>query len=359
MTETAVGPTLRSVLRSSRGPVLVGGTALALVVVIALLAGTGTGGRLDPRSYAPAGTHALAQVLRDRGADFAAVDAVETGGAVVVLPFPDAMDREELAVLRASGTPVVALAPSQESLDLLTGTVHEDGPRPVVRRSPGCSLPAATAAGRVRLGGTAFRDGESSCYDGTLVRTGTVTVVGSSDFLTNEHLGEDGNAALALNLLAGNRVLWVTPAAGTGKGRGLLSLLPGWVRPALLQLGVALVVLGLWRARRLGRVVAEPLPVVVRAAETVEGRGRLYQVTRSRDRAAQELRGASRDAAARHLALGTSPLPAAVVEASAAALARPPAEVENLLYGPEPADDAALVRLADALSRFDSEVSRT
>lgn len=359
MTDTATGPTLRSVLRSSRGPVIVGGTALALVIVIALLAGTGTGGRLDPRSYAPAGTHALAQVLRDRGTDFAAVDGVETGDAVVVLPFPDAMSIPELTLLRGSGTPVVALAPSTDTLDALTGDVREDGPAPVVTRSPGCSLSAATAAGRVRLGGTTYSGASTSCYDGTLVRSGNVTVLGSSDFLTNERLADDGNAALALNLLSGSRVLWVTPAAGTGDGRGLLSLLPGWVRPALLQLGVAMAVLGLWRARRLGRVVTEPLPVVVRAVETVEGRGRLYQVTRSRDRAAQELRGASRDAAARHLALGTSPERAAVIEASAAALARTPAEVENLLYGPEPADDDALVRLADALSRFDSEVSRT
>jgi hypothetical protein len=339
--------------------VLVGGTALAFVIVIALLAGTGTGGRLDPRSFAPAGTHALAQLLRDRGTDFAAVDGVETGDSVVVLPFPDAMSLSELTLLRGSGTPVVALAPSGDTLQALTGDVREDGPAPVVTRSPGCALPAATAAGRARLGGTSFADGDTSCYDGTLVRSGNVTVTGSSDFLTNERLADDGNAALALNLLSGERVLWVTPAAGTGEGRGLLSLLPGWVRPALLQLGVALAVLGLWRARRLGRVVTEPLPVVVRAAETVEGRGRLYQVTRSRDRASEELRGSSRDSAARHLGLGTAPDRAAVVEASATALDRPPGEVESLLYGPVPADDDALVRLADALSRFDSEVSRT
>ena len=359
MTETATGPTLRSVLRTSRGPVLLGGAALALVIVIALLAGTGTGSRLDPRSYAPGGTHALAQVLRDRGTDFAAVENVETGDAVVVLPFPNAMSSSELALLRGSRTRVVVLAPSSETLDVLGGGLREDGREAVEVRSPGCDLPAATAAGRVRLGGTSFRGGDTSCYDGTLVRNETVTVVGSSDFLTNEHLDEDGNAALALNLLAGDRVLWVTPAAGTGDGRGLLSLLPDWVRPALLQLGVAMVVLGLWRARRLGRVVTEPLPVVVRAAETVEGRGRLYQVTRSRDRAAEELRGASRDAAARHLALGAAPEPPAVIAAAAAALARPASEVESLLYGPVPADDAALVGLADALSRFDTEVSRT
>ncbi len=359
MTETAAGPTLRSVLRTSRGPVLLSGAALALVIVIALLAGTGTGSRLDPRSYAPSGTHALAEVLRDRGTDFAAVEGVATGDAVVVLPFPDAMSPSELTLLRGSATRVVALAPSAETLDVLASDLSEDGRAPEETRSPGCDLPAATAAGRVRLGGQTYSGGSTACYDGTLVRSDAVTVLGSSDFLTNEYLGEDGNASLALNLLAGDRVLWVTPAAGTGDGRGLFSLLPNWVVPALLQLGVAVVVLGLWRARRLGRVVTEPLPVVVRAAETVEGRGRLYQVTRSRDRASEELRGASRDAAARHLSLGAGPEQSAVVAAAATALSRPSGEVESLLYGPVPADDDALVRLADALSRFDSEVSRT
>ena len=58
---------------------------------------------------------------------------------------------------------------------------------------------------------------------------------------------------------------------------------------------MAVVVLALWRARRLGRVVEEPLPVVVRAAETVEGRGRLYRAAGARDRAAEALRRGARD----------------------------------------------------------------
>ena len=52
-----------------------------------------------------------------------------------------------------------------------------------------------------------------------------------------------------------------------------------------------MLLLALWRARRLGPVVAEPLPVVVRAAETVEGRARLYRRGGARGQAA---RGAAR-----------------------------------------------------------------
>ena len=50
----------------------------------------------------------------------------------------------------------------------------------------------------------------------------------------------------------------------------------------LLRLIVAAVLAAAARARRLGAPVAEPLPVLVPATETVTGRGRLYQ--RSRDR---------------------------------------------------------------------------
>ena len=45
--------------------------------------------------------------------------------------------------------------------------------------------------------------------------------------------------------------------------------------------------------------MAERLPVIVRAAETVEGHGRLYQARRARDSAARELRAATSDRIAR------------------------------------------------------------
>jgi hypothetical protein len=65
------------------------------------------------------------------------------------------------------------------------------------------------------------------------------------------------------------------------------------VKFGVVQLLVALGVLALWRGRRLGPVVEEPLPVVVRAAETVEGRSRLYRKAGARDVAAEALRRAA------------------------------------------------------------------
>ncbi|MCZ9344899.1 DUF4350 domain-containing protein, partial [Streptomyces sp. TRM76130] len=64
--------------------------------------------------------------------------------------------------------------------------------------------------------------------------------------------------------------------------RGLFDLLPaGWLWGAL-QLFLAAAVAALWRARRLGPLVPEELPVAVRASETVEGRARLYRKVNAR-----------------------------------------------------------------------------
>ena len=118
---------------------------------------------------------------------------------------------------------------------------------------------------------------------------------------------------------------------------------------------VAVLLVAFWRGRRLGPVVAERLPVVVRAAETVEGRGRLYRARRARDRAAAAL-GAGRST-------GSPPGSASprrragrrVVAAIAVRTGQDPQEVGAALYGPPPADDAGLVGLARILGRHREE----
>src|SRR5205085_986535 len=149
-------------------------------------------------------------------------------------------------------------------------------------------------AGRIRLAGpvyaTAPRPDVRSCYPvgrGAALVTWSrpdgrrVTVLGSALTLQNDHLGAEGDAALALGIL-GDRatVQWVIPQLPVNADRhrrGVISLLPPRLLWALLQLLVVVVVVALWRARRLGRVVVEPLPVVVRSTETVEGRARLLR----------------------------------------------------------------------------------
>lgn len=168
-----------------------------------------------------------------------------------------------------------------------------------------------------------------------------------------------GNAALALDLLGTrSRVVWLVPGPGAlastapaAGSKSLISLIP---RPAYLvtiQLVIAGLLAAFWRARRLGPLVPEPLPVVVRAAETVEGHARLYQARRTRDRAASALRAAMLRRTGPALGLPSDAGPEAVVQVLAVRSGRDPARIEALLYGPAPGDDAAFAAELDALEK--------
>jgi hypothetical protein len=118
-------------------------------------------------------------------------------------------------------------------------------------------------------------------------------------------------------------------------------------------------VTALWRGRRLGPVVTEPLPVIVHAAETTEGRARLYRRSRARDRAAAALRESALIRLRRLHGVGPRTPPDGVVGVVAARTGRDPRAVHDLLYGPVPPDDAALLNLSRGLEALTEEVRRT
>ena len=369
-----------AVWRAARRPVLLTVLLLATGLVLALTAGgTGTG-RLDPRAPEPAGSRAVAQVLGDRGVEVlrrtttAGVRRVAAPGTTVLVTDPDLLADSQVRALLATGADLVVVAPTDAGRFAAAVSTAADSAPGV--RLPGCRLGAARRAGAADTGGRGFAVAPGTrarlCYaeDGvpSLVRVqaaggATVTLLGSPAPLTNGRFGEEGNAALALGLLGGQeRLVWYLPSLAdvpaSAAQTSFYDLVPAGVWWALVQIAVAVLVLALWRARRLGPVVTEPLPVVVRAAETAEGRARLYRRAGARDTAAETLRAASRERLVPALGLPGAASPAAVVEAVAARARRPPGEVAGLLYGAAPADDPALVRLADELDALDREVRR-
>jgi hypothetical protein len=191
----------------------------------------------------------------------------------------------------------------------------------------------------------------------------STTLLGTAAPLRNDRLDEHGNAALALGVLGGRaRLVWYLPALGDAlatEEKSFLALLPDGWRWGVLQAGVAVLLLAAWRARRLGPVVREPLPVVVPAAETVEGRARLYRRARARDQAAAALREAALARLAARLGLPPTAGAGAVAAAVSARASGPAGAVDATLCGPPPPDDAALVRLADDLDALEGEVRRT
>jgi hypothetical protein len=97
--------------------------------------------------------------------------------------------------------------------------------------------------------------------------------------------------------------------------------------------------------------------VVVRAAETVEGRGRLYRARRARTRAAAALRAGTLDRLLPRLGLGQGATPAAVTTAIAVRTGQDARQVGTALYGPAPADDAGLVALAGYVEFLERRIS--
>jgi hypothetical protein len=364
--------------------VAVGLLVLLAALLLALLRSGGSAGSLDPAATDRSGSRAAAQLLRAEGVDVrvtrttsATVDAVRDGAATTVLvTVPDLLSEEQARRVRRTGADLVLVAPSGPALELLAPGLAVVGEGDEDAREPDCSLPVAQRAGAAEVDGLVYdRAGAvgsalTSCYPDdegaslTVLDEGerSTAVLGGPRPLTNDRLDDEGNAALALGLLGGEETLvWYLPSLGDvpeGAARPLPELLPRWVLPALAQLGVAVLLVALWRGRRLGPVVTEPLPVVVRASEAVEGRARLYRRGRARGSAAAALRTACVERLRPPLSLGRAAPPAEVVTAVASRTGRPATAVQELLYGAPPAGDAALVSLADALDALEREVRR-
>jgi hypothetical protein len=187
-----------------------------------------------------------------------------------------------------------------------------------------------------------------------------ITVLGTGTPLTNRDLGNNGNAALALNLLASDsRIVWLMPgpAAGAGARAGSFEgLIPRPVYLVIAEIAVALVLAALWRMRRFGPLVVEPLPVVVRASETAEGHGRLYRSRRARGRAAAALRAASVARITTRTGLPQTASPEAICRELARRTGRGEGQIHAMLFGPAPGDDAALVKLASDLDTLEGQV---
>ena len=371
---TATGPTARTVARSARGPLLVLVAVVLTALVAAAISATGDRGRLDPGAFNPSGARALATLLEDNGVDVRrvtrAADVQPRTDSTVFVPIPGALSPDDLERLASLPGDLVVVGASGPFLTALGAAVDDAGTVPVEVRRPACDLPAATRAGDADTGGVAYRATGSAevigCYASggraTLVRLPDqrLTLLGSGQLMTNAEIDRRGNAALALGLLgAHDDVQWVLPKPGDEESPqgGLGELIPYGLKLAVLQLLVAAGVLALWRARRLGPVVAEPLPVVVRAAEAVEGRSRLYRAARARGTAAEALRAGARDRIGRRLGLPVDAGRAALVDAVAGRTGADPAAVDALLYGAAPGNDAALVALADSLDTLTREVA--
>ncbi|MBB4933879.1 hypothetical protein F4561_004699 [Lipingzhangella halophila] len=376
--------------RRVRGPLAFLGGLVVVAVVLSLGAEQTNEGLLDPEGANPQGTRALVQILQERGADVTIARNTEdarTAGSdddtVVVLAQSHRLLPEELDQLAATRGDLVLIQPTTQALNALAPGVRvaDRTDDPGATLSPQCDLPGARAAGDAETGGELYTASEDagaggsapvSCYpsgDGAaLVQVprgdgGTTTVLGTGVPLTNERLATEGNAALGLNLVGEHDAVWFLPDVPTQAEQAQLwELIPRAFYLALAPLGATLLLLALWRGRRLGPLVTERLPVVVRSSETTEGRARLYASRRARDRAAVALRSGVIERVRPALGLGPDASPESVVTGVAERTGDNPARLRELLYGDaaeegaDVPDDAALVRLADDLDALEDRL---
>ncbi|TYC97461.1 DUF4350 domain-containing protein [Arthrobacter echini] len=359
----SAGATARHRVRRAR-PLVVGAAALAVIVLITLLSGTGEeGAPLSPENPGPEGARGVAQVLADEGVDVQrpgsfdeALALLDAGPATLFLN--DArqyLSATQVATLTAAADRSVLATPGARQLTALEEDIELVGPLPF---DPGndtpppeaaCTDSRASAAGTITATGSLY-SGPVECFpsaadDGTgglyvTSTEGSVGVLGAPAVLANRSITADGNAALALQLLGFSPALvWFEPTGAdvvaVGEGIDPLTLLPPWVDVLLVWLLVCAVLAMLWRGRRMGPLATEPLPVLVRAAETAEGRARLYQDARSVEHAAATLRSGTLTRLARRLRVDRSAPASEIIAAAAHRSGRPRDELEaRLLHSP-------------------------
>ncbi len=311
------------------------------------------------------------------GTLLAARSALAGADSTLLLVDPnDYLGSSQLAALAARAGRVVLIDPTYSELSQLAPGVTVAGDVANRTLSAGCDLPAARRAGTIGGQGVGYsvtdRADAVRCFDSghatySVVRVGPtnhpVTIIGAGAAFSNGSITQRGDAALALGLLGETSTLvWYLPTiddtAATGNP-SIGQLSPPWVPSVAVLFILVAVAAAIWRGRRMGPLVVENLPVVVRASETMEGRARLYQRGAARLHALDTLRIGTIGRLA--VACGLSRLAMAdEVAASVAAITgRDLGGIRSLLLDSTPTTDRDLVALSDRLLELERATARS
>ena len=336
---------------------------------------------------------ALAEVLRDQGVTVTETEFLVDAGALLnpgdtlVLAHAPFFDFEQSQSLLGFDGNLVILGTANSLLfEIDNGVVPQTGDfrtNQVVEAD--CSVPAARNAGSIKAEGAheilvedttgvdvcfgASGDPQAGIYvEITRENDTQIRILGDGNLITNERISEHGHAALALNAIGTvENVVWYVQNPfdiGTLEVEARDELLQGQLRSAYHPAAPAVIVgLGLvgiaalwWRGKRVGPLVTEPLPVVVRSSEVTRGRGALYRKFRSRGRATAGIRAGIASRCARSLGLPRTAQAEELVSAIAAATTRDEVAIRDAFYGPPPTTDAEMVDLVRTLDAIESEV---
>lgn len=349
---------------------LVGFVALSVVtmIIMGLMARPNDEQPYSPGNFGPEGLAGFFAVLEHYGVEPSVKngwhDVVATSDANTTVAFPadEVPEAEDLERLLDSGARVILFHRGVSYVSEVWGfdgdfSWYSDG------AFSECDDADATAAGLIGPSEVAYVGAESGCFpadDGYLwVQSETyenLFLFAGTKALTNEHLDEAGNAAFGVRKFGANqKLVWLNDPRMYADGSYEPSVVPSWLSAA----SWAALLTGLWAcvyaARRFGKLVAEPLPVAVPAAETDLGRALLYQRGNSIGHAAQVLRSDFIDERARRLGITATTTPEEVSCLIARSLNYSPQQMHDLLFSRRISTESDLVSLADELAILKKE----
>ncbi|WP_209325297.1 DUF4350 domain-containing protein [Brevibacterium renqingii] len=396
----------RARLRSAG--VWIAAAIVLLLTVIATLLMTSDAETDDPLHYdstARNGMKALVETLRAHDVEVTTTEDQEQARAAAARPdttllIPanaEAMSSGDVdgfeSTLRTHGNRLVLVDPGPAIGEFTDRIAVNDNSSPLgspdPTSEPECPAPGPQAAGTVTTGTVEYAEtakgteGITACYpfagpgvdeiDGAEVAPGSargqlitdaagpvpLSVIGNSDWVTNEHIDEEGNASLVLSELAQTPHLVVyypqfddaeQPPPST------IDFVPGWFLAGGLWLIPCALVLMLVLGRRFGPLAVERLPVIVPAVETVRGRAALSARSHDRDGALHTLRTAALLRIAKRLSLGSEARTDEIIASVAGATGRDPGDLHHVFVTASARTDAELTDLVHQLTQIESEI---
>ena len=380
-----------------------------LVTVIALVLLTGDEETDEPLHYdstARTGTKALVETLRDHDVDVTTSEDQQSARTAAARPdttllIPtntDALSPGDIAglqyALRTHGNRLVLVDPGPSVAQFTDRITVNDNLSPLAdpdaTTPPACDSPIARGAGAVTTGDVEYAEtkkgtgGITACYpfagpgvdeiDDAEVAPGSargqfvtdsggsvpLTVLGNPEWVTNEHIDEEGNASLALSQLSQtqNVVVYYPTFDGADQQSppSTIDFVPGWFLAGVLWLIPCVLVLLLVIGRRFGPLAVERLPVIVPAVETVHGRAALSSRSHDRDGALHTLRTGALLRIAKRLSLGPDARTPDIITRIAATTGADPGYLHRVFVSASAHTDAELTELVHQLTQIESEI---
>ena len=348
----------------------------------------------DPGNFRGSGTAALAETLTSHGASVKVARNQQqlhawsnaTSSTVVVISRATGASKSSTRIVRdkaRSARRIVGLEPRAEVLAQLgIDAALLPGSGTQVDSTAQCSAAGIAPTDRAEFAAMTIRPTAemkaTSCFPSSTEPGAAAVVVfpataahpeivlAQQDWFRNAAILDHDHAGIAVRMIgAGTDVHWFSPdyndlrnddPAQQQATPKLEPDVPRWLWPMIGLGPFVLLALMFWRGRRFGQLITEPLPAVVKAAETTEARGRLYYASADAHRAAAQLRNHALRTIPRRLGVSRHAPIDDVVAAVARATGRDHATVFALLAGPLPVDNAGLVTFATDLSTLEEEV---